>query len=996
MQVGSDGVQACASCHFHAGSDNRFRNQINPGADGLFSVLDGGSGGPNSTLVPADFPFRKLAEPDDNASAVVSDSDDKVSSQGVFLRDFVAVVPGSDVDTGVLVPDPTFQVGGVNTRRVEPRNSPTIINSIFLHRLFWDGRASHTFNGRNPFGETDPTATVLVKQPDDTVVAERVLFQNAATASQSVGPPGSPFEMSHAGRNFDDIGRKMLSLRPLRGSVSGALEGADGTFGQVVDPTDSVLGALSRAPLPGILDAAGTYADLVEEAFDPKLWSGAGLFDGFTQMEKNFSLFFGLSILCYESTLVSDDSRYDQYQDGGGEGGTNSDVLTAEEKLGLEVFFERGSCGECHAGPEFAGAALSVIANEGLLERMLMEDGFAEGQITLVTNPPASPFDEDDELPGEQPEPPDPDEVTIPFDPRGRYVEIRRPSGFGSPVVWGFANFALGLGQCGPLDQRIPMSLGSSAALDAHVEGELRIRVEDDCRIRFRVELKWQWPGMPGGDYRVYVGGAFVGVIHMPQVQPPAVYDNGFYNIGVRRTEEDLGNGATGPFGPFSLSARAKSGQNVDGGALQPPVGANERIAVNGAFKTPSLRNIELTGPYMHNGGFATLEQVVDFYVGGAHFAVHNKADLDPEVSGIGGMSAERKAALVAFMRTLTDERVRHERAPFDHPRLFVPNGHAGDEVAVVPVGDGTAVTTMLELPAVGAAGGPALRTFEDLLGTGLSIAPPGGLDVDETGETEAFALIALASAPTHDVRVRLAVSDPDQLVLETDEVVFTPGDWATARAVRVRAREDWLLDGDVEVTLRTLPAVSADAAYHGIDLPDLAVLVRDSGCHLLALTLEAEAAQLAAPLEVVADADRSAGAYVRWPAGSGQHAAPGGTSGVATFAFELASPGTYRLWALEHAPGLNADELWVRIDGGVWQPWRLARHPLSDWVWDRVNGVAGHFQENLDAGPHVLEIQAREDGMSLDALVITNDPAYVPSGAPVELPARGAQAHGQ
>jgi hypothetical protein len=73
-----------------------------------------------------------------------------------------------------------------------------------------------------------------------------------------------------------------------------------------------------------------------------------------------------------------------------------------------------------------------------------------------------------------------------------------------------------------------------------------------------------------------------------------------------------------------------------------------------------------------------------------------------------------------------------------------------------------------------------------------------------------------------------------------------------------------------------------------------------------------------------------------------------------------------------------------------------LASHPSSDWVWDRVNGVVGNFQENLGSGPHVLEIQAREDGASLDALVITNDPAYVPSGAPLELPVRRTQPHGQ
>ena len=64
MQVGSDGVQACASCHFRAGADPRSKNQLSPGlthvpqADVTFT-----RGGPNSQLTPADFPLTRLATP---------------------------------------------------------------------------------------------------------------------------------------------------------------------------------------------------------------------------------------------------------------------------------------------------------------------------------------------------------------------------------------------------------------------------------------------------------------------------------------------------------------------------------------------------------------------------------------------------------------------------------------------------------------------------------------------------------------------------------------------------------------------------------------------------------------------------------------------------------------------------------------------------------------------------------------------------------------------
>lgn len=74
-----------------------------------------------------------------------------------------------------------------------------------------------------------------------------------------------------------------------------------------------------------------------------------------------------------------------------------------------------------------------------------------------------------------------------------------------------------------------------------------------------------------------------------------------------------------------------------------------------GKFKTPSLRNVAVTAPYMHDGRFATLEEVVDHYSSG----VDRSKNLDPNlakhpVTGI-QLSEDNKAALVAFLRTLTD-----------------------------------------------------------------------------------------------------------------------------------------------------------------------------------------------------------------------------------------------------------------------------------------------------------------------------------------------------
>ncbi|GAA6617256.1 hypothetical protein NUACC26_030660 [Scytonema sp. NUACC26] len=64
------------------------------------------------------------------------------------------------------------------------------------------------------------------------------------------------------------------------------------------------------------------------------------------------------------------------------------------------------------------------------------------------------------------------------------------------------------------------------------------------------------------------------------------------------------------------------------------------------------------------------------------------------------------KEALVAFLKGLTDERVRYQKAPFDHPQLFVTNGHPGNETYVTDDGSGKATDgTLLEIPAVGCYG---------------------------------------------------------------------------------------------------------------------------------------------------------------------------------------------------------------------------------------------------------------------------------------------------
>lgn len=343
MQVASDNQMACATCHFHAGADSRVRNQLglpqNPDGVTLRRV--------NYPLYSGAFPFRQLEDPTDRDSRVIFDTGEVVSSQGMSLWDFTGIIPGTGFErrTGVNGKlescDPIFNYQGLVTRRSQTRNAPTVINAVFSHRLFHDGSARSTFNGVDANGVDNPAAKVWEWNSSSNQLSEVAIeIQRAALASQAVKPPTSESEMSWIGKTFPDLGSKMLTLTPL--------------VRQKIHPDDSVLGLYANRNGRGFIPSV-SYATLVRRAFHRKWWGGAGLVDGkYTQMEANFSLFFGLAVQMYEATLVSDQSPYDEFANG------NDSALTMQEKQGLQLFLNTG-CIKCHKGPEFGGGTVADI-----------------------------------------------------------------------------------------------------------------------------------------------------------------------------------------------------------------------------------------------------------------------------------------------------------------------------------------------------------------------------------------------------------------------------------------------------------------------------------------------------------------------------------------------------------------------------------------------------------------------------------------------------------
>jgi len=85
---------------------------------------------------------------------------------------------------------------------------------------------------------------------------------------------------------------------------------------------------------------------------------------------------------------------------------------------------------------------------------------------------------------------------------------------------------------------------------------------------------------------------------------------------------------------------------------------------LEGVFKIPSLRNVAITAPYMHDGRFATLEEVINHY--SENIADHPNLSNELRDWNTGGpgrlnLSQEQKSALISFLSTLTDEKFMHD-----------------------------------------------------------------------------------------------------------------------------------------------------------------------------------------------------------------------------------------------------------------------------------------------------------------------------------------------
>ena len=150
-----------------------------------------------------------------------------------------------------------------------------------------------------------------------------------------------------------------------------------------------------------------------------------------------------------------------------------------------------------------------------------------------------------------------------------------------------------------------------------------------------------------------------------PAVPAPAPTDN-FPNFTAQENRGkqiflNPANGCAACHGSETFTAPQEKNNGLDLATVDRGFGAVvNNVNQDATFKVTTLRNVELTAPYMHDGRFATLEEVVEHYSSG----VKNHPNLSPQLKlpngqpRLANLTPQDKTALVAFLKTLTDATV--------------------------------------------------------------------------------------------------------------------------------------------------------------------------------------------------------------------------------------------------------------------------------------------------------------------------------------------------
>jgi cytochrome c peroxidase len=672
VNVGSDGI-ACASCHFHAGADRRVRNQLAP--QGQDPLVDDPSFDPSPSGEPRG-PNLRL----DHDDFPYHQTDSPLSPLGNVIRSSEDVVSSSGTFGGEF--EGVFHEAA-SSDACDRAPDPTFHVAGTGTRLVEPRNAptviNAVFNFRNLW---DGAANNVFNGSSpwgerDPVAGVWVQTGPGSVEKQRLHLVNSSLASQALSPPLSAV--EMGCRQRTFADIGRKLAGRPPLETQEVHWQDGVLGAYAQST-PGELrkGLATTYETLVTQAFAPRYWSYAGRGE------------FGappagspdpLPYTQYEANFAMFFALAIQLYQGTLISDDSPFDRSATDSAGVPIdlsdsaqrgftAFRVAHCGLCHIGPVLTPAA--VVTNAILVESNPQAFGNDTFAISTTRN------------------------------------VVTRTSLAGGPAF-------------------IDTGFASTGVTPAEWDPGLGGRDAFGFPLSFADQYLSWLAGIPEDVVDPFVDEVRACDLDLPIAQNVATAHPVFFTQvqGIVPQLQDTQDCFV-PAGAFLPTPGAAAAE------LASPSNTRMRSAAVGSFKIPTLRNVELTGPYMHNGGMATLDQVIEFYTRGGNF--------QPDAKHVGTVfpqaqlrfDAGTRADIVAFLRSLTDDRVRFERAPFDHPELRVPHGHVGDHTLAQPghpLEATLARDQFLVLPAVGAGGrSDPLQPFEVHLVPEPALATPVAL----------------------------------------------------------------------------------------------------------------------------------------------------------------------------------------------------------------------------------------------------------------------------
>ncbi len=279
--------------------------------------------------------------------------------------------------------------------------------------------------------------------------------------------------------------------------------------------------------------------------------------------------------------------------------------------------------------------------------------------------------------------------------------------------------------------------------------------------------------------------------------------------------------------------------------------------------------------------------------------------------------------------------------------------------------GDGAvtlALDTAVEVDQVLLTDDPGLAPVGVVGATNVAPDAPGSVTVDNTESTS----ITLSWEPVEGAEYyRLYATRDPELEPGNATLVGTP-------------TETNFRDAGLVPNSRYRYQVTAMDGWGNESEPTEMIEAETRGTETTYMYLDAEDAEVEAPMTFEADPDTVSGGYVHVP--DDHSDAKYVEEGTATLTFEVPADGDYMLWGRTMGLDGKSDSFYVRLDGGEESEWHVshARDGKPEWRWRQVETLQ---PARLEAGEHTLTLRSREDGTRLDTVIVTNDPTFEPVG---------------